>query len=47
MVITGGYGYLGAAMIEQTKYYAVLLGKFNIQVNAIALGNWFYERQTS
>ncbi len=32
------YGAAKAAMIQLTKYYAVLLGEFNIQVNAIAPG---------
>ena len=32
------YGAAKAAVIQLTKYYAVLLGKYNIQVNAIAPG---------
>jgi NAD(P)-dependent dehydrogenase (short-subunit alcohol dehydrogenase family) len=32
------YGAAKAAMIQLTKYYAVLLGKYNIHVNAIAPG---------
>lgn len=32
------YGAAKAAMIQLTKYYAVLLGKFNIHVNAISPG---------
>ncbi|MFN3554337.1 MAG: SDR family NAD(P)-dependent oxidoreductase [Bacteroidales bacterium] len=32
------YGAAKAAMIQLTKYYAVLLGKYNIQVNAISPG---------
>lgn len=32
------YGAAKAAMIQLTKYYAVLLGEYNIQVNAISPG---------
>lgn len=32
------YGAAKAAMIQLTKYYAVLLGKYRVQVNAIAPG---------
>jgi NAD(P)-dependent dehydrogenase (short-subunit alcohol dehydrogenase family) len=32
------YGAAKAAMIQLTKYYAVLLGRYNIQVNAISPG---------
>ena len=32
------YGAAKAAMIQLTKYYAVLLGKYNIHVNAISPG---------
>jgi len=32
------YGAAKAAMIQLTKYYAVLLGKYNIQVNAVSPG---------